>query len=228
MDILRIYEALYKFGVNDASLQNFVQGYEFYLERRRMEWIPLEPPCRLVYRTKDPYSMVVMPFLAPEYTRRIWGIEACGVYFCLTYEEVKLRPDKDIMAHLDDMSARMFGDEEYWRNRRLELPIYSNFALFKKYHSAVDDTLSLLTYSGVKFKEFGESRYWISDKNSEVPLITKFDGERYLPPFSDKRAKIRPVMHVDVRRDALCAIDNKFATPKKELFDACVSKLAEK
>ena len=227
MEVFRVYESLQHLGVNEANLQNFVQGYEFYLERRKMGWIPIEPPCRLVYRTKDPLSMVIMPFLIPEYAEKIWGIEVCGVMFCLLYDEVKLKPERDVLAFLEEKNKGMFG-KEYYQKRSLELPIFSNLTLFRKYHTAVDDTFTLLTYNGVKFKEFGESRYWISDKNSDVPLITKFDGERYLPPFSDKRAKLRPVLHASIQYDVFCAADNKFVTPKREAFDKCMLKLSEK
>ena len=240
MDVLRIYESLRDAGINESNLQELVQGYKFYLERRKMGWVPIEPPCRLVYRTKDPFAMVAMPFLIPEYADKIWGISVCGVYFSLTYKEVKTRPEKGVMSYLDEMSERMFG-ENYWMKRRLELPTYSNFMLLRKFRLAIDDTFTLLTIlkealnnanprgsaSKVRFSEFGESRYWISDKSSEVPLVTKFDGQQYLPPFEDKRAKIRPVLHADARLDVFCAIDNKFATPKKEKFETCMLKLSE-
>lgn len=226
MDILRIYESLRDAGIKKTDMQEFVQGYEFYLERRKMGWVPIEPPCRLVYRTKDPYAMVIMPFLIPEYANKIWGVELGGVCFGLLHREVTIRPEKDVAYFLNEMNVRMFG-EEYQQKRSLELPVYGNFVTLRNNHMAVDDTFTLLTYCGVQFKEFGESRYWISDKNYETPMVTKFDGAMYLPPFSDKRAKLRPVLHVSAKLDLFCSIGNLFATPKKEKFEACMLKLAE-
>ncbi len=225
-NILRIYESMQKFGVKDTELEDFSEGYQFYLERRRMEWIPLEHPCRLVYRTKSAISMVIMPFLIPMFANKIWGIEVCGVIFSCSHKEAKSRNDGDVSAYLDILSQKEFGED--WVKRRFELPIYNNFLLFKRYEAAVEDTATLLAYHNVHFKDFGNSRYWISDKNCEFPLLTKFDGERFLPPFKDKHGKLRFVLHANPNLDCFCAINNKFATPKTEALENCLRMLCEK
>ncbi len=203
------------------------EGYKFYLERRKMGWIPLEPPCRLVYRHKNTVSMVVMPFLIPEYSDKIWGIEVCGVYFSLSYEEVRVYTDRDIADHLQEQTEYLFGRAGS-EKRRLELPTYNNFTLFKRNNEAVEDTFTLLTYQGVNVKDFGCSRYWINQKNVPIPLVTKFDGKRYLPPYKDKIGKVRPVLHASSLYDCFCAIDNKFAVPKPEAFEKCLQMISGK
>lgn len=227
MDILKIYEDLQRMQVKVDQLPMLNEGYRFYLERRKMGWIPIEPPCRLVYRHKNTVSMVIMPFLIPEYANKIWGIEVCGVMFSLTYDEVRMYTDRDVNDNLQEQSEFLFG-KKGCEERRLELPILSNFILFRRNHEAVEDTLTLLTYQGVKVKDFGNSRYWIGVKDSsELPLVTKFDGQRYLSPFRDKIGKVRPVLHASTRLDCFCAIDNKFAVPKQEAFEKCLQMISE-
>lgn len=213
-------------NVKVEHLQSLNDGYRFYLERRKMGWIPIEPPCRLVYRYKKTVSMVVMPFLIPEFANKIWGVEVAGVYFSLGYEEVRMFTDRDVADNLQEQTEFLFGKEGSI-NRRLELPIYNNFALFHRNREAVDDTFTLLTYQGIQVKDFGNSRYWISQKDSELPLVTKFDGERYLPPYRDKIGKVRPVLHANTLYDSFCSIDNKFAMPKPEAFEECLRKISE-
>jgi len=227
MDILKIYEDLQRMQVKVEQLPMLNEGYKFYLERRKMGWIPLEPPCRLVYRHKDSVSMVVMPFLIPEFADKIWGVEVLSVYFSLSYEEVRVYTDRDIDDHLREQTEYLFGKDGS-EKRRLELPIYSNFALFRRNHAAVDDTFTLLTYQGVNVKDFGCSRYWINQKGSDIPLVTKFDGQRYLPPYKDKIGKVRPVLHASTKYDCFCSIDNKFAMPKPEAFEKCMQMISEK
>lgn len=226
MDIINVYETLKSLEVKTTQLPTFNQGYAFYLERRAMGWIPIEVPCRLVYRYRDTVSMIIMPFLIPKYAEKIWGFEIFGVLYGLNYEKVQAFTNKDVECHLMEQTELLFGKENSIQ-RRLELPIFDNLVLLRKKHTQVEDTLSLLTYAGVKVKDFGPSRYWIRDRNSDDPLVSKFDGSKYLPPGKDKIGRVLPVLHANTRLDVFCGIDNKFATPKQEDFEKCMKMLEE-
>lgn len=225
MNTLRVYEQIQELGVNENNLEKFVLAYMFYLNRKRMGWIPIERPCRMVYRLKGTTAMVVMPFIIPKYIKHIWGIEVNGVYYCLRRMVVTAYAPKFVYDELKAETAVMFGENA--EQRPLELQTFANLKSAYECEEIIADAMMLLYYNGVKSNPLAQSRYWVTNGKSKTPLVSHKDtSQGLIKPYQFKTAKLRPILHANTKLDFFCAL-NDFDAPKQEAVDKCVKRLEE-